>query len=205
MGQAGYSYQTDSWAPPLEDIAPQTKRVKKIVRTRKNRRSMIIKSGVFLFLYALLLVYICIKGAGLGYQIVALEKEIDNLTTANARLEYEIAEATALGNIEKLAFDELGMHKADLKLSRVVDTPGENKVMQLAESNVQSLSSEKQGALEKVYHALLTLAERNDERHEGEDNANHKFAGKKAYCNAFFIVYNSIFAAGCQAFLGAVR
>lgn len=162
MGQAGYSYQTNSWAPPLEDIAPQTQTVRKIIRTKKPRRGMLVKTGVFLFFYAMLLVFLCIQGAGLGYQIVALEKDIDNLNTSNARLEFEIAQATSLENIEKAAVDELGMHKPDLKLSKVVETPKENNAVQLAESNVQSSGAEKQGTLEKVYSALLTLAERSN-------------------------------------------
>ncbi len=162
MGQAGYSYQTSSWVPPLEEIAPQTKTIKKIVRKKKTRRSMMVKTGLFLFFYALLLVFLCIKGAGLGYQIVALEKEVDALNASNARLEYEIAQATALGNIEKVALDELGMHKPDLKLSKVVDAPENNLTVQLSQSNVEARGPVSQGALEKVYSALLTLAERNN-------------------------------------------
>ena len=61
---------------------------------------MAIKLSVIVFAYALLLVYLCIKSATLGYEIVGLENEINKLNTENNRMEYAIAQNSSLNIIE---------------------------------------------------------------------------------------------------------
>lgn len=161
MVQAAYKFQTSANPLPIEDYAPQTQKVKKIYRRKKTRRSMMVKTGLFLFCYALILVFICSKGASLNFQIVALEKDIAGLESNNARLEYEIAQATSLEQVEKIASRELGMHKSDSKLAMVVPVPKPSQNQSAPPLQSAPPEALKQGFLEKIYSALLTLAERN--------------------------------------------
>jgi len=163
MVQASYKYDESYWELPLpqQEAILGTQRVKKIYRKKKNRRSMSVKIGLLMFCYALMLVFLCTKGSSENFKIVALEKDIASLEASNARLEYEIAQATNLGDVEKMASSELGMQKPDPKMARVVLTPEVNVVNQTVPVQTAAQDSNEQGLLVKIYSALLTLAERN--------------------------------------------
>lgn len=160
MVQAAYSYRNTSLAMPLEEPEIIRRRVRKVHRKKNIRGRMVVKTGLFFFCYGLLLVFICTTGAVLNYQVIGLEKDIESLQSSNARMEYEIAQGTSLDQIEKLAETELGMHKPDLTLSMVapVASPEDVKPPVQAQSQVRKASS--QGTLEKIYSALLTMADR---------------------------------------------
>lgn len=163
MVQASYKYDESYWELPLpqEEAILGTQRVKKIYRKKKTRRSMSVKIGLLVFCYALMLVFLCTKGSSENFKIVALEKDIASLEASNARLEYEIAQATNLSDVEKMASSELGMKKPDPKLAKVVSTPEANQVNQAVPAQTVSQDIAEQGFLAKIYSALLTLAERN--------------------------------------------
>ncbi|MEN6389074.1 MAG: hypothetical protein ABFD04_01570 [Syntrophomonas sp.] len=163
MVQASYKYDESYWELPLpqEEAVLGTQRVRKIYRKKKNRRSMSVKIGLLMFCYALMLVFLCTKGSSENFKIVALEKDIASLEASNARLEYEIAQATNLGDVEKMASSELGMQKPDPKMAKVVSTPEVYQANQAVPVQTAAQDSAEQGILAKIYSALLTLAERN--------------------------------------------
>ena len=111
-----------------------------------------------MFAYALVLVYLCIKGSTLGYQIVELEKDIQQLETANHRLEYSIAEKCSLGYVE-IAAQELGMEKAEQGITVAVLPEIEPVIID--ENNSGSSSQVGQNPLNKLYNNLLMLAQNN--------------------------------------------
>lgn len=163
MVQASYKYDESYWELPLpqEEAVLGTQRVRKIYRKKNNRRSMSVKIGLLMFCYALMLVFLCTKGSSENFKIVALEKDIASLEASNARLEYEIAQATNLSDVEKVASNELGMKKPDPKMAKVVSTPEVNRANQAAPVQTVANDLTEQGILAKIYSALLTLAERN--------------------------------------------
>lgn len=165
MIQAGYTY-APTWNEEAV-IEPRTERiVKKVVKKKANKRKKLLgKLGIGLFLYALLVVFLCIKSASLGYQIVELEKDISVLHTANDRIEYKIAQMTALPRIEAVAQNELHMYKPDNSIKVAVSnssyssTQDSSKVA-IVDENLTPKENEG-GSLEKLYLSLMQLADNN--------------------------------------------
>jgi cell division protein FtsL len=162
MVQAAYNYTNTSLARPLEQPEQQERRLRKVRRKKNIRERMVVKIGIFIFCYALLLVFLCTSGASLNYQVISLEKDIEGLQTSNSRLEYEIAQGTSLDQIEKAAGKDLGMHKPDLKLSMVAPVSKTEQVTPPVQVQAQPQSQSDQGTLEKIYSALLMLADKNN-------------------------------------------
>lgn len=157
MVQAGYDYSRH-WEEPPTKLQPQVKRVKKTYKKVNCKRKILVKFGIFAFIYALILVYLCIKGATLGYQIVALEKELYNYEAANARLQYAIQETCSLEKVEQIAVNELGMYKPDKHLLVAYSEP----IVTIQENNNNNVISEtEEKPLYKLYTSLLLLAEKN--------------------------------------------
>jgi cell division protein FtsL len=158
MIQAGLDYSnnwdTESFYRPV----PQVKKVRRTYRKSNPKGKVFVKAAVALFAYALILVYLCIKGATLGYQIVELEKDIQQMETANQRLEYGIAEKCSLGYVE-IAAQELGMEKADQGITVAVLPEVEPVIID--ESHNGSSSQIGQNPLNKLYNNLLMLAQNN--------------------------------------------
>jgi len=156
MQQVAYKY-SNSWQEQVE-LPVVEPRARKSVKTRISNqyRKLIVKCGFFLFAYAVLLVFLCAKSASLGYDIERLNKDISKLTTANHRLEYQIARYSSLSRIEKIAATELGMQKADLHNSIAVKV--QPKPVQVASSQKETTNlSEK--PLYKIYTSLSHLAQ----------------------------------------------
>lgn len=155
MQQVAYSY-SNSWQEKVEMPVVEP-RVRTVVRVKTNQhRKILVKVGMLLFAYAVLLVFLCAKSASLGYEIENLNKDISKLTTANHRLEYQIARYSSLSRIEKIAVAELGMQRADLKHSIAVKV--ESKPVQVA-SRQQETASLSERPLHKIYTSLSHLAQ----------------------------------------------
>ena len=154
MQQVAYNY-SNSWQEKVE-LSVVEPRVRTIVKTGTNQhRKILIKCGLFLFAYAVLLVFLCAKSASLGYDIEKLNKDINKVTTANHRLEYQIACYSSLSRIEKVAVAELGMQRADLNNSIAVKV--ESQPVQVASRKETTNLSEK--PLHKIYTSLSHLAQ----------------------------------------------
>lgn len=164
--------QAKSYYLPAEsDTYPvQGRDVKKLYEVKKNyktktvynKRSIVIKSGMIFFLFAVLLVFLCIKSATLGYQINSLEKDIANLETENKRLGYSISQKTSLARIERIAMSELGMNKSNVSNGIAVAAVN-NKVnnVSVEEKDINdSNSTISKKPLKKVYDNLVTLAKK---------------------------------------------
>lgn len=144
------------------DISEQTVGVTRVKRTytRVNgKRLFIIKTGILLFGYALVLVYLCIKSATLGYQIVDLQKQINNLDTHNKRIEYQIASHTSLQRIEELAVKNLDMYKPDASsMLQVAVQSKPAKTASLSQTMPSKQSSTGVNTLHKVYKNIAVMA-----------------------------------------------
>ena len=158
MIQAGLDYSNNWDAESLYRPVPQVKKIRRTYRKSNPQGKIFVKAVVALFAYALILVYLCIKGATLGYQIVELEKDIQQLETANHRLEYSIAGKCSLGYVE-IAAQELGMEKANQGITVAVLPEIEPVVID--DSNTGSSSQIGQNPLNKIYNNLLMLAHNN--------------------------------------------
>ncbi len=164
MVQAGYNY-APQWEEEPAVVSPG-RMVKKVTKRKVNTRKKLLgKIGMALFLYGLFLVFLCIKSATLGYQIVQLEQDISDLQTANERIEYQIAQMTSLQRIEAVAQNELNMCKPDSNINVAV-LNADNLSLQ-HNSNTASISEETASAdvngssLEKLYASLMQLADNN--------------------------------------------
>ncbi len=140
--------------------APETKTVirRRTVRKTNYPRKMYIKCALAVFGYALLLVFLCIKSATLGYEIERLEREVAGITTSNQRLEFQIAEKSSLAHVEQVAVTQLGMYKPDYNTSIAMATVAEPVSMAsntYAEANKTSVS---QRLLDNLYASLSRLA-----------------------------------------------
>lgn len=137
-----------------------------MVKKKANKRKKLLgKLGIGLFLYGIFLVGLCIQSASLGYQIIQLEKDISGLQTENDRIEYRIAQLTALPRIETVAQTELNMYKPDNSIKMAVSgqsnssSQDSSQVATVDESLV--LEDNEGGSLEKLYLSLMQLADNN--------------------------------------------
>lgn len=155
MQQAAYKHQ-DMWQEKVE-LPVSEPRKKTVIKPAVNQhRKILVKGGLLLFAYAVLLVFLCAKSASLGYDIDRLNKDIDKLNTANHRMEYQIAQLSSLSRIEKIATTQLGMQIPDLKKSIAVKV--EPQPIQVASSQKEKTNlSEK--PLYKIYTSLSHLAQ----------------------------------------------
>lgn len=157
MIQAGYDYscKLERWHYP--ELNPEKKLVKKTYTRTDNRKKVLIKSVVLLFIYALVLVYLCITISTLGYQIVHLENDIHQLEKANARLQCEIQETCSLERIEQVAIKDLGMHEADKRIAvAAVDEKIVAEPVKRSNKNTGTQVGEK--PLQKLYCSLKVMA-----------------------------------------------
>ncbi|NLB89334.1 MAG: hypothetical protein GX790_08970 [Syntrophomonadaceae bacterium] len=166
MVQAGYDYSRH-WEEPSINKQPQVRRVKKTYKVVNLKRKILFKFGILAFVYALILVYLCIKSATLGYQIVALEKELEQYEAANARLQYAIQEACSLERVEQIAMNQLGMYKPEKHLVIAYSDPlftiqdDDTNTNDNNDDNNSVIAESEEKPLYKLYTNLLLLAEKN--------------------------------------------
>lgn len=161
MVQAGQSYARkweEAYIPSTPVVNLQTE-VRPSYRKISISRSLVIKTILFLFAYALLLVYLCIKSSTLGYQIVNLENSIASLESANHSLECSIAQQTSLRRIEMIATRDLGMHRSVQAATVCMNVPNALNVAQKG-SPAQAGQAEN-GTLQNIYKNLRRLAIKN--------------------------------------------
>lgn len=159
MVQAGYSYAR-KWeeeayvlSSPVANYQTEVKSTNKKV---KRGRAFVVKTSLLCFAYALLLVYLCIKGSTLGYQIVKLEDSLASLETANHSLEYSIAQQTSLDRIEVIATRDLGMHQSAATSAVCMDVP--DTVTVAAKPVPARPAQAEEGTLNSIYNRLRHLA-----------------------------------------------
>jgi len=133
--------------------------VRKTVYKVNQKRKMFIKTAFTLFGFALLLVLLSIKSATLGYQIEKLDVDIQNLETANHRLEFQIAEKSSLERVERVAVANLGMYKPDTKTSIAMDVQAEPVQVANATATTTDNKNISQKLLNKMYSSLSRLAQ----------------------------------------------
>lgn len=161
MIPAKYDYarpweQADGFTP----AARSRKQAKKVNPIGKILRRLFFKVGLVFFAYGIVLVYLTFQSASLGYQIVALEKDIERLQISSARLDYEIAQLSSLDSIETRAQQELGMKKPDMKMAMTIPA-STLQAVKAEETQPADVKEEGPGKpLEKVYTALLFLADK---------------------------------------------
>lgn len=159
MIQAGLDYSRNWDAESLYRPVPQVQKVRRTYRKSNPKGKMVVKIGAAVFLYALVLVFLCIKGSTLGYQIVQLEKDIHQLETANHRMDYTIAARSSLDHIE-IAAAQLGLQKPEQGIAVAVAPSAEPvTVEQNAGQNANTHVGE--GLLNKLYNNLVVLAQNN--------------------------------------------
>lgn len=161
MIQAGYDYATweDQYVPEPTRQDRSVKR-KKVIN-KHAKRNVMVKLFIIIFAYALLLVYLCIKSATLGYEIVSLENEINRMTTENHRMEYAIAQNTSLALIEQKAINELGMIIPGTEMGYAVAAIAEpvNPVLTV-ETADNTVAEDK--PLAKLYASIMSLTGKNN-------------------------------------------
>lgn len=154
-----YKYQEELIVKKNEPQKNITKREKRKKILRPDAK-FYVKSVLTIFILALLLVYVCIKSATLGYEIVQLEKEIHTLETENQRLVYDIAEKSSLERIELIAIEELGMHKPSLNSNVTIAALPEKVSLSEGYSEIEGSGvniGEK--IVDKIFQAFLQLAD----------------------------------------------
>jgi cell division protein FtsL len=141
------------------------RKVRRVYKKSNPRKTMMVKAGVAIFVYAIVVVYLCIKISTMGYEIVRLEKDIENLHAANHMLEFKIAETISLDKVEMLATSQLGMCKADRSkaIAVVAQKPEPIKLAgKQSAGDKQPEQKQKLGekSLQKLYTNLMLLAEK---------------------------------------------
>ncbi|HRY12183.1 MAG TPA: hypothetical protein P5309_01310 [Syntrophomonadaceae bacterium] len=141
--------------------SPRTVKARRTVLKVNHKRKLYLKASFAVFAYALLLVALCMKSASLGYEIERLEQEIQAMTTANQRLEYQIAEKSSLAHVEQVAVNQLGMYKADAKTS--IAMAAQAKPVSVAANTYADVDnmSLSQRLLNNLYASLSRLAANN--------------------------------------------
>lgn len=143
--------------------SPETKIVirRRMVSKTNSPRKMYIKCALVVFGYALLLVFLCIKSATLGYEIERLEREVAGITTSNQRLEFQIAEKSSLAHIEQVAVTQLGMYKPDYNTSIAMAAAVEPVSVASNTYTDADKTSISQRLLDNLYSSLSRLAANN--------------------------------------------
>lgn len=139
-------------------------RIRKTVKKVNLKRKLYIKCAFLGFGYAMLLVTLCIKSATLGYQIEKLETDIQNLETANHRLDYQIAAKTSLNRVEWFAASQLGMYKpisSEKAASLAMDLKSQPISVASNTSSSQSETSLSQKLKNTMYSSWSRLAQNN--------------------------------------------
>lgn len=139
-------------------------RIKRVYKKTNSHKPKLVKIGLALFVYALLVVYLCIKVSTMGYEIVRLEKDIDKLQTTNHMLEFKIAEQISLDKVEMLATTQLGMCRPDTSRSIAVAAQ-KPETINLASQTIAGDSDNGETkigerTLHKLYSNLMLLAEK---------------------------------------------
>lgn len=158
MLQAATKY-ADEWSQdiPLQP-QPTVRRVTQTTRKVNQHRKIMLQCGLGVFAYAVLLVFLCSKSASLGYNIENLNKDIQQLETSNHRLEYQIASASSLSQIEKRASTELGMKIAETNPALAMEVQPEP--VRIADKTANTGENQMgQKPLLKIYNSLLQLAQ----------------------------------------------
>ncbi|NLJ71397.1 MAG: hypothetical protein GX333_00110 [Syntrophomonadaceae bacterium] len=165
MAQVQFDYST-LWDEPV--ASPTVKEVKKTYKNTHRRGKFVVKLCICFFIYALILVFLCIKGATLGYQIVALENDIKYYEAQNNRMKYNIQGVSALDKVELIAINELGMYKPEKHLTIAYTAPAVNQVLDnentdgtVGGESLQENTEIANKPLYKIYANLLLLAEKN--------------------------------------------
>ncbi len=139
-------------------------RIKRVYKKTNSRKTFLVKSGLALFAYALVVVYLCIKVSTMGYDIVGLEKDVDKLQAANHMLEFKIAEQISLDRVEMLATKQLGMCKPDVSRSIAVTAQKPETVNLASLTTAGDIDNSKtkigEKTLQKLYSNLTLLAEK---------------------------------------------
>ncbi|MFA7149369.1 MAG: hypothetical protein WC109_11195 [Syntrophomonadaceae bacterium] len=139
-------------------------RIKRVYKKTNSRKTFLVKSGLALFAYALVVVYLCIKVSTMGYDIVRLEKDVDKLQAANHMLEFKIAEQISLDRVEMLATKQLGMCKPDVSRSIAVTAQKPETVNLASLTTAGDIDNSKtkigEKTLQKLYSNLTLLAEK---------------------------------------------
>jgi cell division protein FtsL len=159
MLQAENTYARD-WS--VTDL-PEVVRTRRLVRKTKvkinQKRKLLIKGTAILFGYALLLVFLCIKSSILGYQIEQMGKDVQDLETANQRLEYQIAQKSSLDRVERIAVANLGMCKPDLNKSIAMEVKAEPVKVATTVTSASNDMSISQKVLNNLFSSLSRLAQ----------------------------------------------
>lgn len=160
MLQAQSKYAPQWSTPYTPERVYSVRKVKKTTRKVNQKRKTLVKGGIILFSYSLLLVFLCIKSATLGYQINNLENDIKQLETSNKSIEFQIAQKCSLDKIETVAVNDLGMYKPDIDKAINVEVQKEPvKVASISSnSNTKKVG---QNVLHSIYTNLSRLAQNN--------------------------------------------
>ncbi|MDD4170669.1 MAG: hypothetical protein PHQ94_00370 [Syntrophomonas sp.] len=162
MLQAESSCARD-WEPANLPVEPRTRiKGRRTVYKVNHKRKLYIKSTAIVFGYALILVFLCIKSATLGYQIDILQQDVQNIETSNQRIEYQIAERSSLARVEQVASAQLGMYKPDVTTSIAMDVQPEPVQVVAASTDATDDMSLSQVILNKMYNSLSRLALNNN-------------------------------------------
>ena len=164
MLQASHARQVEFQYSYVQNHKQPVRRIKRVYKKTNYYKPKLLKIGLTLFIYALLVVYLCIKISTMGYEIVRLEKDIDKLQTANHMLEFKIAEQISLDRVEMLATKQLGMCKADVSRSIAVVAQKQESVDSTSQTTVANISHNNprigEKTLQKLYSNLMLLAEK---------------------------------------------
>ncbi len=166
MVQAGYNYAPLWEDEPVAELPRSSRMVKKVSKRKVNgNKKLLGKIGIILFLYGLFLVFLCLKSAILGYQIVQLEKDISYIQTANNRMEYQMAQMTSLDKIEEVAVNELNMYKPEnninVAVSNIHNSSSQDNFNTSSKSEEIASADVNGSSLEKIYASLMQLADNN--------------------------------------------
>ena len=161
MVQAGYDYSR--WERPYapEPTREERRISRKTAINRNVKKNVMIKLSFVVFAYAFLLVYLCIKSATLGYEIVGLENEINRISTENNRLEYAIAQNSSLDIIEQKAITQLGMIIPSTEMGYAVAAVNE-PVAPALKAGVVSNTAAEEKPLARLYASIMLLTGKNN-------------------------------------------
>lgn len=162
MVQAGHSYartwEEEIYRPTSGETNYQT-RVRRTYKRVNVAKSFILKTCLFVFAYALLMVYLCAKSSVLGYDIVDLQNKISAFDKSNHRMEYQIAQLTSLNRIERIATKDLGMHRSINSSVICMEAPKTNDAV--IKASAVKPAQAKNRTLKNIYKNLRLLANNN--------------------------------------------
>lgn len=147
--------QQHGFMEPEASLPSPAKRKRK---TSVSKPNLMLNLTVFILAFSVIAVGLYVHSALLGYEIVALKKDITTLENDNKRIEYTIAELSSLDRVQIEAETKLGMFRPQPQnMVSLLCEPQNATVIHVSD---QKTEQQQTASLKKDYQVISSILDR---------------------------------------------